>query len=103
MVPTLLLDPHQLFLHLAAQRQIERAQRLVQQQHLRLDGDGAGQRHALALAAGKLVDAAAAEALEPDQPQHLVGAAVALAPSAPCACARPKPTLARTLICGNSA
>ncbi|QTK79336.1 hypothetical protein AT6N2_C1619 [Agrobacterium tumefaciens] len=33
---------------------IERAERLVEKQHLRLDGDGAGKRHALALTAGKL-------------------------------------------------
>jgi hypothetical protein len=33
---------------------VERAERLVEQQHARLDRQRAGQRHALALAAGKL-------------------------------------------------
>ncbi len=33
---------------------VERAERLVEQQHARLDGERAGQRHALPLAAGEL-------------------------------------------------
>jgi hypothetical protein len=44
----------QLLLHLLAQLQVERAQRLVQQQHLGLVDQRARQRHALALAARKL-------------------------------------------------
>ena len=38
----------------AAHLRVERAERLVEQQHARLDGQRAGQRHALALAAGQL-------------------------------------------------
>ncbi len=34
---------------------VERRERLVEQQHLRLDGERAGERHALLLAAGELV------------------------------------------------
>ena len=36
---------------LAPYRRVERAERLVEQQHLRLDRQGAGERDALALAA----------------------------------------------------
>ena len=50
-----LLDGLQLVLHLAAELEIEGAERLVEQQHGGLDDEGAGQGHALALAAGKLV------------------------------------------------
>ena len=48
------LQPLQLDLHLLAQMRVERRQRLVEQQHARLADDGAGERHALALAAGQL-------------------------------------------------
>ena len=50
-----LLDRLQLVLHLPSQLQVERAERLVEQQHRRLDHQRARQRHALPLAAGKLV------------------------------------------------
>ena len=43
-------------LHLLAQLPIERAQRLVHQQDVRLDHDRAGERHPLLLAAGELAD-----------------------------------------------
>ena len=49
---------------LAAHLGVERAERLVEQQHPRLDGQRAGQRHALALAAGELGGMALAEAVE---------------------------------------
>ena len=39
---------------LLAHRGVERAERLVEQQHARLDGERAGEGHALALAAGEL-------------------------------------------------
>ncbi len=58
------LDRLQLDLHLLAELQVERAQRLVQQQHARPVDQGAGERHALALAAGELRRLAAAEAGE---------------------------------------
>ena len=59
----LALDALQFHLHVDAQRLVERGERL-QQQHARLRHDGAGERHALALAAGKLVRAAAAQLSE---------------------------------------
>ena len=58
----LVLDVHELELGLLAQLLVERAERLVEQQHLRLLGERAGERDALALAAGQLVRLAAGEA-----------------------------------------
>ena len=40
---------------LGAHLGVERAERLVEQQHARLDGERARERHPLALAAGELV------------------------------------------------
>jgi hypothetical protein len=37
-----------------AHARVERAEGLVEQEHARLDGERAGERHALALAAGEL-------------------------------------------------
>ncbi len=56
-----LLQVHQLELRFLAQLLVERAERLVEQQHLRPLGERAGQRHALALAAGELVRLARGE------------------------------------------
>ncbi len=50
----LALDLAELQLHLLAQLLVQGAQGLVEQQHLRPADQGAGQGHALALAAGKL-------------------------------------------------
>ena len=55
----------QLDLHLLAQLQVERAERLVEQQHPRRVDDRARERDALALAAGELRRLAVAVALEP--------------------------------------
>ncbi len=52
--PDLALDALELDLHLLAQLQVERAERLVEQQHLRAVDDRARERDALALAAGEL-------------------------------------------------
>ena len=49
-----LLDLLDLDAHLLAHVGVKRRQRLVEQKHLRLEDDGAGQRDALLLAAGKL-------------------------------------------------
>ena len=59
----LALQPLELQLHLLAQLQVQCAQRLVQQQNLRLVDQTAGNGHALLLTAGHLADAAALEAL----------------------------------------
>ena len=51
---------------------VERAERLVEQQHLRVDGERAGQRHPLALAAGQLRRVAVLEPVEADDLEQLV-------------------------------
>ena len=51
---------------------VERAERLVQQQHARLDGQRASQRDALALAAGELRREAPSLILQLDQVEQLV-------------------------------
>ena len=58
-----LLQLAQFDLHLLAQLLVERAQRFVEQQHLRPLDQRARQRHALALAARQLIAAPLAEAL----------------------------------------
>ena len=59
---------------LLAHRGVERAERLVEQQHPRLDGERARQRHALALAAGELRRVAVGEAVEVHELEQLVDA-----------------------------
>ena len=59
--PELVLQVDQLELRLLAELLVERAERLVEEQHLRPLGDGAGERHALPLAAGELVGLALGE------------------------------------------
>ena len=66
-----LLDALELILHLFAQLQVQRAQRLVQQQHLRLIDQRAGDRHTLLLSAGKQRDILVLIALQADQLEHL--------------------------------
>ena len=72
--------------HLVAEQQprllVERGERLVHQQDLRLRGERARHRDALAHAAGQLGRIAPLEAVEPDQLDEMPRALVALAPSA---------------------
>ena len=68
----LVLQADQLELHLLAQLLVERRERLVEQQDLGPLDQGAGQRDALALAAGQLVGLALLEAVEPDHGQRLL-------------------------------
>ncbi len=67
-----LLDVHDFELRVLAQFLVESAQRLVEQQELRLFGQGPRQRHALALAAGKLVRLAPGKFRELHQIEHLL-------------------------------
>ncbi len=84
--PDLALDPLQLDLQPLAELQVERSERLVEQQHLGQVDQRPRQRHALLLAAGELRRAPLRLGGEPD-PLQLGGDALAdLAPSAP-ACA----------------
>ena len=92
--PDLVLDRLQLDLHLLAQLQVEGAERLVEQQHLRTVDERAGQRDALALTAGELVGRRAAEvrraARWPASPAP-AGAARPCRPSSPSARTRRSP------------
>jgi hypothetical protein len=74
----------------AAHLGVERAERLVEQQHPGLDGESAGQRHPLALAARKLGGAALTEAAELHKVEQVPDTAVDLARLRPLA-ARPHP------------
>ena len=92
----------QLDLELLAQLAVERAERLVEQQDLGLEDEGAGERHALLLAARELARPAPLEARELDEPQR--------APTLRSVSARARPrtlsgkaTLRATVMCGNSA
>ena len=70
-MPRSLLQRLQEDLHLLAELQVERAERLVEEQHLRPVDDRARERDALALAARELHRLAAAVAVEAHHPQHL--------------------------------
>ena len=61
-----LVQADELVLHALAQLLVERAERLVEQDQLRLEHERAGERHALLLSAGELRRPARAEAAELD-------------------------------------
>ena len=67
----LALHPHQLELGVLAQLPVEGCQRLIEQDEARPLGQGAGKRHALALATGELVGPARAHAIQLHEPEHL--------------------------------
>ena len=78
----LALNRLELHLHLLAQLEVERAERLVEQQDLRAADQGAGQGDALALAARELRGLARSVVGEPDHVERLGGAACVARPSA---------------------
>ena len=80
--PELLLDPLQLDLQLLAELEVERAERLVEEERLRPVDDRARERDPLALAARELGRLAAAVLLELHEPR---------APRRRAAAARPAP------------
>ena len=65
------LDPADLLAQLHPHLGVQRRQRLVEQQHLRRDGQRAGQGHPLLLAAGELVRVPVAAVGQADQLQQL--------------------------------
>ena len=73
------LDAADLVAQLHAHLGVEGRQRLVEEQHRRLDRERPGQRDALLLAAGELVGVAVGVLAEPDEVEHVAGA---LAPRA---------------------
>ena len=68
------LDRLELALHLAAELEVQGAERLVEEQRRGTVDERAGERDALLLAAGELRRAALVEALEPHDPQRLAHA-----------------------------
>jgi hypothetical protein len=58
---------------------VEGPERLVQEEHARLDGESAGEGHSLALSARELARIAVAERLELHQPEQLAHAGTDLA------------------------
>ncbi len=70
--PELELDPPDLLAQLHAHLRVERRERLVEEQHARLDRERARERDALLHAAGELVRVALARVAEPDELEQLV-------------------------------
>ena len=76
-LPVLVPDAQQFVLQRLARHRVERAEGLVHQQHLGIDRQRAGERHALALAARQLVRVPVGVVGEADQRQRLAGAVAA--------------------------
>ncbi len=74
----LVVQPQQPLAQLLAHARVERAERLVEQQHLRLGRERARERHALPLAAGELRRIALAEPVELHELEQLVRRARAI-------------------------
>jgi len=77
-VADLALDALELDLHLLAQLQVERSQRLVQEQHARVHDQRPRERHALLLAAREHRGAVGVAPGEPHELECLAGFLVAL-------------------------
>ena len=71
-------DPVELVVQHVPGHRVERAERLVHQQHVRVLGERAGQRDPLPHAAGQLVRALGAEPAEPHDVEQLAGPLAAL-------------------------
>ena len=72
-LPELAVQPDDLVLHVAADQRVEGRERLVEEQHVGVGGQGAGQADALLHAAGELVGVGVLVAGEPDQVDDLLG------------------------------
>src|SRR5439155_2329442 len=70
--PDVVLDRLQFELHLLAELQVERSERLVEEQDAGTVYERARERHALLLATGELARLAVLEALEPDEYEDLL-------------------------------
>ena len=98
-----LLQAAQLDLHLLAQHLVERAERLVEQQHGRLDDDRARERDALLLSAGQLPRIAVGKRAELDELERLVDRLARARCARRAACAGRTRRSRATVRCGNSA
>ena len=94
----LLVQPAQPLAQLRADLRVERAERLVEQQHARLDGERARQRHPLALAAGELVGVAVGVAREADDRPAARDVRAAIRALGCLRTFSPKATLSRTVM-----
>ncbi len=99
----LVVQPAQPVAQLLADLRVERTERLVEQQHLRLDGERAGQRHALPLAAGELRRVAVGELLEVHELEQLVDPRPWSPPSAACGSRDRTRRCRDTVMCLNAA
>ena len=97
-----LLQRAQLPPHLHAHLGVEVRERLVEQQHLRLDGERAGQRDPLLLAARELRRPALGVGGEADQLERR-GDAAPISARGTRRSSRPKATFCATVMCGHSA
>ena len=93
----------ELELHLLAKLPVERAERLVHQQHRGLDDQRPGQRDPLLLAAGELGDPAVAEAVELERGQRLARRGAGCPARAAAGPGARTPTFSNTSRCGNRA
>ena len=98
----LALDLLELDLHLLAELEIERAERLVEEQHLGLDHGGPRERDALTLTAGELRGPAVGVLLESHRARAFIARSRRSARFMP-RTRSPYATLSITLMCGKSA
>ena len=100
----LALQPEELVLQALADDRVDRAERLVHQQHRRVGGERARHADPLPLTAGELVRVALGVAgrVEPDQLEQLVDPGVDLACGPSRAASGTVATLAAMVWCGNS-
>ena len=99
----LALQRAELVPHRLAELEVERRERLVEQQHLRLRRQRAGERDRAALAAGELRRLAAGEGGHVHHPEHLGDARVCAARLSQPRFSSPKATFWASVMCGNSA
>ena len=99
----LVVQPAQPLAQLLPHARVERAERLVEQQHLRLDRERTRERHPLALPARELRGISLAEPLELHELEQLVDAIADLLPSGAAARSSPNATLSATVMCLNGA
>ena len=103
MIPTRLLDVLELDLHLLAELEVERTERLVEEQHAGPVDERAGERDALPLPARELARLAPGELAEAHERERFGRAARAVRPSATRFTRSPYSTFSCTVMCGNSA
>ena len=92
-------DAEQLAAHDQPRDRVERAERLVEEQHVGIDGQGAGHLDALFHAPRELLRIGLLEALEADEIDVVRDAFVALLPRQP---SRPNPMLPSTVSQGKT-